>query len=237
MSWPSKTPTSLKISLNGPKNIGLIFGRMSKILQILIAVRCILKIEYKKAQTKKTWRPKRRVFTSLCVKERLSIRLVSLKDYAWVNGSQERNLGLWLGYTSPTHISILFLKYDLSFLYTPALTRSRPGLWETTINQNEEYKAERGQAQAGVGLNSLSRSLYGFLEPRDACMRATCQLAFTVLANEGVVLDILLTSVWFKFCLSQAVSAFHFSDTKTQFLTHLFAPCARYTVGMIETIK
>ena len=175
--------------------MGLIFGQITKILLILIAVQNILKCEYKKLQTENMLRRKRRVFTSLCMKERLRKTLVCLRDYAWVNSSQERNLGLWLGYTSPTHISILFLKHDLSFLYTPALTRSRPGLWETTINQNEEYKAERVQAQAGVGPNSISRSLYGLLEPRDACMRATCQLAFNVLANEGVVLDILLTSV------------------------------------------
>jgi len=77
---------------------------MSKILQILIAVRTILKIENKKAKTENTWRRKAALFSLVCMKKSLSITLVSLRDYAWVNGSQERNLGLWLGYTSPTHI-------------------------------------------------------------------------------------------------------------------------------------
>jgi len=39
----------------------------------------------------------------------LSITLVILRGYAWVTGRKERTLGLWLGHTSPAHISILFL--------------------------------------------------------------------------------------------------------------------------------
>lgn len=79
------------------------------------------------------------------------------------------------------------VRYDLSSLYTLPV-RDHDAVCEKQQSKQIGWGRERS-AKAGQVLLQ-TRSFYGLLE-----LRATCLLAFTAPANEGVVLEIFLASL------------------------------------------
>jgi hypothetical protein len=91
---------------------------------------------------------------------------------------------------------------------SPALTRSRPRLWEQrsiTVRRIRPSEVRLRRYMADVG-RSLARFMASLNRGTHACVApATCLLAFSAPANEGVVLDTLLISVWFNMSPSQTI--------------------------------
>jgi hypothetical protein len=136
-------------------------------------MRWVLSIKYRvcKGRNIRTWRSIRRFFSAclcfLCRASRGGLAL-SRKLCEGRRGSKDRIFERSFSLTSPTHThtqtAIVFVKsgmISVGFVPCPH---------EITMRNNNQCM-EVISGRAGVGLNSLSRSFYGLLEPRDVCTR------------------------------------------------------------------
>jgi hypothetical protein len=144
-------------------------------------------------------RCRRRFFSaSLCFSYRTSRGRLALSHKLYRRKERQQRSNFRTNFRTHfthTQITIVFVKSGViwaRFIPCPHEITKRS---MRNNNQSKEDEAERGQLRQGRCWSKPSRSFYGLLEPQDVYMRATCHLAFNAPANEGVVLEIFLTSL------------------------------------------